>query len=96
MHGFTSRTYSAVLAIPSAVSSRDSGLVDGRSGPPSARRRRNPARPTGCRGHIGVPLNPALVLAHQVLSCPTWLCPKLCLLLQDRTGAARLLSPDDA
>ena len=42
MHASRLALIAAVLAIPSAVSSRDSGLVDGRSGPPSARRRRNP------------------------------------------------------
>jgi hypothetical protein len=94
MHASRLALIAAVLAIPSAVYSQDRGLVDGRSGPTSARRQPSPSN--GLQGHIDVPLNPAPALAPQVLSCPARLCPKLCLSLQDRTGAARLLSPDDA
>jgi hypothetical protein len=86
----------AVLAIPSAVYSQDSGLVDGRVGSDFSTSSTQPSPSNGLQGDIGVPPNLARALAPQVLSCPARLCPKICLSLQDRTGAARPLSPDAA
>jgi hypothetical protein len=82
--------------IPSAVYSQDSGLVDGRVGSDFSTSSTQPSPSNGLRGDIGVPPNLARALAPQVLSCPARLCPRICLSLQDRTGAARPLSPDAA
>ena len=86
----------AVLAIPSAVYSQDSGLVDGRVGFDLSTSSTQPSPSIGLQGAYRRPLNLARALAPQVLSCPGRLCPKLCLSLQNRTGAAPPLSPRDS
>ena len=55
----------AVLTIPSAAYSQDSGLVDG-SGPTSVLRRCNLTLLWGPQGHTVAPLNWATALASQV------------------------------
>jgi hypothetical protein len=83
----------AVLAIPSAAYSQESGLVDGRVGSDLSTSSTQPSPSIGLQGAYRRPLNLARALVPQVLSCRARFCPKLCLFLRDRMGAARLLSP---
>ena len=65
----------AVLAIPSAVYSQDSGLVGGRVGADLV----SPMQPGSSlgSGHTGVPLKQALALALLGQSPPVRLCRKM-------------------
>lgn len=92
MHASRLALIAAVLAIPSAVYSQDSGLVDGRVGSDLSTSSTQPSPSNGLQGHIGVPLKLARALAPQVLSCPARLFPKICPSSQDRMGAAPPLS----
>jgi hypothetical protein len=86
----------AVLAIASAVCSQDSGLADGRVGSDLSTSSTQPSPSNGLQGAYRRPPELARALTPRVLSCPARLCPKICLSLQDRTGAVRPLSPDAA
>jgi hypothetical protein len=60
MHASRLALIAAVLAIPSAVYSQDSGLVDGRVGSNLSTSSTQPSPSNGLQGHIGVPPEPGL------------------------------------
>ena len=79
----------AVLAIPSAAYSQDSGLVDGRVGSDLSTSSTQLSPSNRLQGAYGTPLNLARALAPRVLSYPARSCPKMCPSFLDRTGAGQ-------